>query len=95
MTLSILATPTFSRAVKKLHARDKKDVDKAVGTIAEDPTIGDEKKGDLGGVFVYKFKVNKQEVLLAYTLRPDKQKPKEVVLLSFGSHENFYSELKR
>lgn len=95
MGLAILVTQTFNRTVKKLHARDKKAVDKAVSEIAEDPKVGEEKKGDLAGVFVYKFKVNKQEVLLAYTLRPDKSKPKEVVLLSLGSHENFYSELKR
>lgn len=95
MGLAILVTQTFNRTVKKLHARDKKAVDKAVSEIAEDPKVGEEKKGDLAGVFVYKFKVNKQEVLLAYTLRPDKSKPKEVVLLSLGSHETFYSELKR
>lgn len=95
MGLAILVTQTFNRTVKKLHARDKKAVDKAVSEIAEDPKVGEEKKGDLAGVFVYKFKVNKQEVLLAYTLRPNKSKPKEVVLLSLGSHENFYSELKR
>lgn len=95
MALRILATPTFGRAIKKLHARDKKAVDKAVAAIAEDAAIGMEKKGDLAGVFVYKFKVSKQEVLLAYALRPDKYKPKELVLLSFGSHENFYAALKK
>jgi mRNA-degrading endonuclease RelE of RelBE toxin-antitoxin system len=95
MTLGILVTPTFNRAIKKLHARDKKVVDMAVGEIAENPKIGEEKKGDLVGVFVHKIKINKQEVLLAYSLRPDKLKPKEAVLLSFGSHENFYSDLKK
>ena len=44
---------------------------------------------------VYKFKINKQEVLLAYRLHPDKIKPVSIQLLSLGSHENFYSELKR
>ena len=95
MAIKILATPSFSRVVKKLHTREKKVVDKAVGEIAADPTIGEEKKGDLAGIFVHKFKVNKQEVLLAYRLQPNKFKPQEVVLLSLGSRENFYSDIKR
>jgi mRNA-degrading endonuclease RelE of RelBE toxin-antitoxin system len=95
MTLKIIDTPTFRRVIKKLHTRDKKVVDSAVLTIAGNPKAGEEKKGDLAGVFVYKFKINKQEVLLAYMLQPDKYKPKELVLLNLGSHENFYGELKR
>ena len=93
MALKILVTPSFSRVVKKLHAKDKKEVDAAIVEIATDPTIGDEKKGDLIGIFVYKFKLNKQEVLLAYRLQPSKFKPQEIVLLSLGSHENFYSNI--
>lgn len=95
MVLSILVTPTFARAVKKLHAKDKLEVDKAVKSIAENPSIGEEKKGDLSGIFVHKFKVNKQEVLLAYQPQPDKYSPVALLLLSIGSHENFYSDLKR
>ena len=95
MPLKVIDTPSFNRVVKKLHARDKEVVDIAVGEIAADPTIGEEKKGDLAGIFVYKFKLNKQEVLLAYRLQPSKIKPQEVVLLSLGSHENFYSDIKR
>lgn len=93
--MKVLSTPCFDRAVKKMHARDKKEVDQAVMAIAADPAIGAEKKGDLAEVFVYKFKLNKQETLLAYGLRPDKKKPQEVVLLSIGVHENFYAALKR
>lgn len=95
MELKILSTPSFNRAVKKMHARDKKVVDQAVVAIATNPTIGEEKKGDLAEVFVYKFKLNKQEILLAYRLQPSKKKPQEVVLLNIGSHENFYAAIKR
>lgn len=95
MALKVLDTPSFRRVLKKMVARDKKVVDQAVCDIAADPSRGEEKKGDLAGIFVYKFKVNKQEVLLAYRLQPNKLKPLEVVLLSLGSHENFYSEMKR
>lgn len=93
--LAIFTTPTFERAVKKLHAKEKNVVDKAVQAIATNPAIGQEKKGDLVGIFVYKFKVNQQEVLLSYQLDSDKFSPVSVLLLSIGSHEHFYTELKR
>ncbi|HEU4371987.1 MAG TPA: type II toxin-antitoxin system RelE/ParE family toxin [Telluria sp.] len=93
--LAILVTPTFARAIKKLPAKDKLIVDKAVKAIAADPTIGKEKKGDPAGVLVHKFKINKQDVLLAYRLQPNKVSPLTVLLLNLGSHENFYAELKR
>jgi len=95
MALRVLATPSFARVAKKLPARDRKLVDKAVAEIVGDPAVGEEKRGDLAGVFVYKFKVNKHEVLLAYRLQPSKSKQQELVLLSLGAHENFYTEPKR
>lgn len=95
MALPVLETPTFKRAVKKLHARDRRTVDDAIAKITADPSIGEEKKGDLAGVFVYKFKFNKQEVLLSYKPQPSKVLPRELVLLSLGSHQNFYGDLKR
>ena len=42
-----------------------------------------------------KDKLNTQETLLAYELKPDKLNPSELVLLAVGSHENFYAALKR
>jgi mRNA interferase RelE/StbE len=93
MTIRIRVTPTFERAAKKLHTRDKRDkklLDDAVREIAVNPDIGVAKKGDLMGVYVHKFKINKQEVLLSYQYTPS-----ELVLLSLGSHENFYRNLKR
>ena len=47
------------------------------------------------GVFVYEFKLNKQETLLAYELSPNKLAPDEVFLLGIGPHENVYTQLKR
>src|ERR1035437_2563363 len=95
MVLRVLDTPTFNKVVKKLFPRDKKTVDEAIKNIANDPSLGEEKNGDLAGIFVFKFKMNKQEVLLSYCLLPNKEKPEEIVLLSFGSHEKFYDALKR
>jgi mRNA interferase RelE/StbE len=95
VALTISATSSFDRVVKKLHAKDKGVVDLAVAAVAKNPAIGEEVKGDLQGVFVHKFKLNKQETLLAYELMPDKRKPKIVVLLAIGPHENFYTALGR
>jgi len=78
-----------------MHSKDKLVLDQAVKDVAGDPSLGEEKRGDLSSVFVYKFKLNKQETLLAYELKPDKIKPDEVVLLAVGPHENFYADLKR
>ena len=92
--LSVRAVPTFLRAAKKLHAHQKATLDAAVREIALQVVVGEEKRGDLAGVFVHKFKINSQEYLLAYELLPSKQAPDELVLLALGSHENFYRNLK-
>ena len=80
----------FKRAYKRLHLNQKADVDVAVAEIVRDPTPGEPKKGDLAGVFVYKFKCNGQLTLLAYEYDPGTR-----LLLLLGSHENFYRDLKR
>lgn len=92
--LKVSAVPTFLRAVKKLHANQKVALDDAVKEIAAQPGAGEEKRGDLSGVFVHKFKMNGLEYLLAYELLPNKQAPEEVMLLALGAHENFYRNFK-
>ena len=87
---AVLQTNAFLRAYKKLHNRQKDAVDQAVADIVRDPTLGEAKKGDLAGVFVYKFDCVKQLFLLAYEYDPDTR-----VLLLIGTHENFYRNLKR
>ncbi len=88
--IQVLQSASFRRAYKRLHANQKADVDAAVRTIVDDPTVGEAKKGDLAGVFVYKFKCAGQLALLAYEYDPATR-----LLLLLGSHENFYRELKR
>ena len=57
--------PQFQRAYKKLHPVQKKEVNQAIREIAENPEIGVKKIADLFDFRVHKFKINKQEVLLA------------------------------
>ena len=81
--------PAFKRVYKKLAAGQQGVVDDAVRAVVANPGIGEAKKGDLAGVHVYKFPVNRQEMLLAYDWDP-----KTRVLLLLGSHENFYRDRK-
>lgn len=61
-------------------------------TVADNPEIGERKKGDLAALHVYKFRSNGQLYLLGYTLDNAVQL---VYLEAIGSHENFYRDLKR
>lgn len=89
-SLQVLQSAAFSRAYKKLHKNRKVDVDDAVEAIIKTPGAGEPKRGDLSGVYVYKFKSNSQLMLLAYEFDPETR-----MLLLLGSHENFYRDLKR
>lgn len=88
----ILQTPTFKRAIKRLHKSQKQELDKAVRVIASDPSCGEAKVGDLAGVQVFKFRMNSNLILLAYEYFESDDVLK---LLALGSHENFYRDLKR
>lgn len=83
------ASPLFGRKAKKLKKNEKRRLDEEVKRILENPDIGQEKKGDLQGVKVHKYKMGKQQILLAYEASED-----EILLLTFGSHENYYRDLK-
>lgn len=85
-------TPTFKRAVNRLHAKQKLDLDAAVRTLSADPLRGEAKVGDLAGVRVHKFRMDRYPVLLAYAYQ---EADNAIKLLALGSHQNFYRDLKR
>lgn len=88
--IQVVQSAAFSRAYKRLHPNQKADVDDAICAIVAHPELGEPKKGDLAGVFVFKFKCVGQLALLAYEYDSATR-----LLLLLGSHENFYRELKR
>lgn len=90
--MKVLQTPTFTKQLKKLHSNQKKDLDLAIMEVIAETGIGGIKKGDLTGVQVYKFNMIKQLTLLAYEWQENEQ---QLILLSLGSHENFYRDLKK
>lgn len=89
--MRILTTPRFDRSVKKLHVQEKRALDDAIKVVMTDADVGELKKGDLTGVRVYKYRFNAQQMLLAYAANKDEQ---VIILLGFGTHENFYRDLK-
>lgn len=86
----VTQTPSFKKVVKKLHAKQKQDLDKAVKATMANPNLGERKKGDLAFLRVYKFKMTKQLTLLGYSYVDGAI---VLELIALGSHENFYRNI--
>ncbi|WP_177418894.1 type II toxin-antitoxin system RelE/ParE family toxin [endosymbiont of Lamellibrachia barhami] len=93
MSWEVRQTRRFSRIYKKLHDNVAADVDEAVQAVMANPNIiGEQKKGDLSQLFVYKFRSQNQLYLLGYTCDDS---VRLIYLETVGPHENFYRDLKR
>ena len=68
-----------------------------IAEVCDNPRIGQQKLGDLQEVFVYKFRFNTQEYLMAYQFDhfADEIKIIWIEFCQIGSHENFYTQLKK
>jgi mRNA-degrading endonuclease RelE of RelBE toxin-antitoxin system len=91
-SIQVLQTSSFKKATKKLHKNQKVDLDYAIRELMRDPRLGEQKKGDLSFMRVYKFKMAKQLTLLGYSYE-DGALVLELIIL--GSHENFYRDVKK
>lgn len=89
--IAISQTTTFTKQTKKLHVNQKQDLKNAIQEVISNPKLEEMKKGDLNGIRVFKFAMVNQLTLLAYEWYPDDQL---LILISLGSHENFYKKLK-
>lgn len=87
--MKIYQSRSFEQKVKKMPKQEKEVLDQEIRIIAENPSIGEEKKGDLRGVFVHKFKLKTNQYLLAYRKAGD-----DLELVMIGPHENYYRDLK-
>ena len=87
--MKILQSRSFERKVKKLTKAQKKKLDGEIRKIVDNPSIGSEKKGDLRGVFVHKFKIYTLQYLLAFRFTQE-----NLELIMIGPHENYYRDLK-
>jgi mRNA-degrading endonuclease RelE of RelBE toxin-antitoxin system len=87
--MKVFQSSSFGRKVKKFEDREKHELDDAIKAIINNPSIGTEKKGDLRGIFVYKFKIIKTEYLLSYRVVGE-----DLELITIGPHENYYRDLR-
>lgn len=70
--------------------QEKNILDREIQRLAENPALGEEKKGDLRGVLIHKFKIKKTQYLLAY-----RKAGGDLELVMIGPHENYYRDLKQ
>ncbi|MSP28811.1 MAG: type II toxin-antitoxin system RelE/ParE family toxin [Methylococcales bacterium] len=89
--MQIVQTRQFKHSVKKLPLNQKKELDAVIKIIMNNPCVGQQKKGDLDFLWVYKFRMNNQLTLLAYSYE---EQIITLTLLALGSHENFYRDIK-
>jgi mRNA interferase RelE/StbE len=88
--MKIYQSRSFEKKIKRMYKREKEILDQQVRNIAGNPSIGEEKKGDLRGIFVHKFKIKMAEYLLAYRMVGE-----DLELIMIGPHENYYRDLKK
>jgi len=88
---AIRQTRRFLRTYKRLHTNQVLEVNQAIEAVAENPLLGEPKKGDLKRLRVLKFSCLGQQLLLGYSLETE---VKLIYLEALGSHENFYRDAK-
>ncbi len=87
--MKVIQSPSFAKRIKKFKKSQKEQLDHQIRLIIENPQTGEEKKGDLKGVFIQKFKINNLQYLLSYKFKKDL-----LELIMIGPHENYYRDLK-
>ncbi len=92
--LQVRFLPPAARFIKKLKDKKLKGLyKKAIDEICEYYTVGEEKTGDLNGIYGYDIYYNKTNYELAYTV--ERVCEEVVVVIMAGTRENFYDQLKR
>ena len=85
---------TCSKISEKLKDKKLKSLYKeAIEMICEDYSIGEEKTGNLTGMYDYDIYYNKTNYELAYRVR--QLDDLIIIIIMAGTRENFYEELKR
>jgi mRNA interferase RelE/StbE len=87
--MRVLQSRSFAKRTKRFTKKQKTILDRQIKRILDNPEIGDEKKGDLRGVYIHKFKIESIQYLLSYRFDKD-----NLELIMLGPHENYYRNLK-
>jgi hypothetical protein len=88
--MKILQSGIFKRKVKRLTVAQKLQLDETIKAIIKQPDIGEQKKGDLRHIHVYKFQISRTKYLIAYCFTEE-----SLELIMLGPHENYYRDLKK
>ena len=88
--MKIYQSRSFEKRIRRMHKQEKEVLDREIRNISEDPSIGEEKRGDLRGIFVHKFRIKAAEYLLAYRMVGE-----DLELIMMGPHENYYRDLTK
>ena len=89
--MKVLQSRSFAIRIRKFQKQKKIFLDQQVHTIVNDPSIGQKKRGELKGVFIYKFKIHTTQYLLSYRLRDSET----LELIMIGPYENYYRDLEK
>jgi len=87
--MKIYQSRSFGNKVKQLSKKEKEILDDEIRKIAGNPLIGEEKRGDLRGIYIHKFKIKSLQYLLSYRMIKS-----DMELIMIGPHENYYKDLK-
>ena len=86
--------PKAEKELKKIKDKKLKNkLKEAINMIAENPFIGQAKKGDLAGIYGYDVYYNKVNYEISYKIYEFEDR--QVLVILIGTRENFYTELKK
>ena len=88
--MKIYQSRSFEKRIRRMHKQEKEVLDREIRNISEDTSIGEEKRGDLRGIFVHKFRIKAAEYLLAIRMVGE-----DLELIMMGPHENYYRDLTK
>ncbi len=88
--MKVFQSRSFEQKVKRFSLAQKLELDEQIKQIMEYPSIGTEKKGDLRGIYIHKFKIKTIQYLLAYRIIEE-----NLELIMIGPHQNYYRDLKK
>lgn len=90
----VIFLPPAAKFLKKLKDKKLKNLYReAVDRICADYQIGEEKKGDLAGIYGYDIYYNRTNYELAYTV--EYMEEQVIVVIMAGTRENLYEQLKQ
>jgi len=87
--MKVYQSRSFEKRVKRFSEIEKSVLDQEIEKIMQNPSVGEEKTGDLRGVYVHKFRIKTIQYLLSYRMIGN-----DLELIMIGPHENYYRELK-